>query len=511
MDVGGAGEDFFSGLCKAADITPNRSFECDANGWDHYIEFLSSGEALSKPLFEAKIQVKSTLKKNNFVQIDLQNMLKLSTYRYPSFIIYLKFIDGSPTPYQMYIKHIDEIIIESVFDKVSKVRSERGQVNLRKHKMNVKFSEDELILNINGTALKERLETLVKTKIKYYIKNKSDFLDRLEKKHNKISLYFNVLEPDIDIMQNAFLGFGEPITIRNLSISTIDLGLKEKDLSQPSEDASIIVIHDYNEKESAVLTFSGGIKSPKYNFICKFINSPINSFVPKEKIKVRFENKFFDILMNIHSCTLLFSFKITKNEAYDIDELYKALYLAHDLDCLSVFNKLTISLGKQQIKIRLPRFELGLNFEYELARLETIKYIKNDVKDFDQNIKISLNELSAISERVSFIQNLLDKKALIRLEFTSNNLKDEHPIASIFFISLGLPDVSYCYVAVILGRVKYKDDDRYQLITNDISIIDSLVIKDEIVTDKDLIPLIEEYEKNYIDTHNVVRQESFLV
>jgi len=509
MDIGGAGEDFFSGLCKAAGIIPNRSFECDANGWDHYVEFKAEGAILSEPLFEAKIQVKSSFDAKNSRQVDLQNLLKLSTYRYPSFIVYLKFLKGNPTPHAVYVKHIDEDLIKKVFQQVSKVRASKGKVNLRKHKMSVHFLEEERIETTSGLGLKNRFEFLVESKIDEYIQNKSLLLKRLDQEHNTTNINFKIIDMDIEAVQNAFLGFGEPISVNDLSLVEMELGAMASEPKITPEGAKLIALPVGNEK--AVLTFSGSVLSPSVTFECTFISSPINALVPKENIKIRFENEFFNILMKPNTCQMTIHFDFLEDKVSDIDELYKALYLAHNLGNAGVLNRLSIRLNEIPIEIGLPSSELNFNFENDLTCLDGLRDIKNNVKDFDKKIELSLGQLWGVRERVDFIKKLLQQKIYMRLEFSCEQLESSLPVASIMLVSLSLESVCYCYVVAIVGEKHELDDGRYQVNTNNVTFVDNFIVRNKTLTQDELSPLLDDYEKGYYETHSVVRQESFII
>ncbi|MGF1863543.1 hypothetical protein [Photobacterium profundum] len=105
---------------------------------------------------------------------------------------------------------------------------------------------------------------------------------------------------------------------------------------------------------------------------------------------------------------------------------------------------------------------------------------------------------------------MIDKRIWLRLEFNCESLDSSRPIASIIFISLNLPDVTYCYVALVSGDCDSIEGNRYQVTTNNVNLIDSFIIREESITIEKLVPLLDNYEQAYKDSHFVVRQDQVL-
>lgn len=300
-NLGPLGENKFEGLCLQINgLTVHKSqSQMDRTGWDFFIEFpwkqdnLSPQDMLPEPL-ECKIQVKSTNEQRKRESITLSNLHRLIKAKIPAFYCFIEF-DGTPEPQAIYLVHVGKEIIEKTLKRIRELENEGKGDQLNKKHLYISYGDADRLADITGKSLKNEIEKHIPEGMEKYIENKNQLLNTLGFEDGKGQFNFTIISDDpIRDILDLSLGIRKELDIDNSIIHDKRFGILSK---TPYIEGDGGILSLKVEPLEAELKFKEYKFSPGISFSAKLYISPFNEFIPKERIKLRVESRFFEFII----------------------------------------------------------------------------------------------------------------------------------------------------------------------------------------------------------------------
>jgi hypothetical protein len=300
-NLGPLGENKFEGLClqiKGLTVHQSQS-QMDRTGWDFLVEFpwkpdnLSPQDILPEPL-ECKIQVKSTNEQRKRESITLSNLHRLIKVKIPAFYCFIEF-DGKPEPQAIYLVHVGKEIIEKTLRRIRELENKDNGYQLNKHTLDITYGNADRLADITGQSLKHEIEKHIPEGMEKYIENKNQLLKTLGFEDGRYQFNFTLASDDpIRDILDLSLGIRKELDIDNSIIHDKRFGILSK---TPYIEGDGGILSLKVEPLEAELKFKEYKFSPGISFSAKLYISPFNEFIPKERIKLRVESRFFEFII----------------------------------------------------------------------------------------------------------------------------------------------------------------------------------------------------------------------
>lgn len=474
-DLGLLGENAFSSWCHQVGLIPNPSI-IDKTGWDFYVQFPQvddlSVSKLHKSIFECKVQVKATDKRERKLAITLSNLRQLATSQMPSFYVFLEF-DGKNEVQKAFILHLDNNIIYSILERIHKIEQNNKKNNLNKRTMTLKYDESNELELLDGQNLKENLLAYIGEDYSKYINEKAKFLETCGFEDGYGTIQFSLSgEDSIKKIIDVSLGLEEELDVENLVSIEQRFGIPSKNPEFELKTAKLKLgmlapkkgkIHFKEDQLSSGLTFD-----------MKFYISPFSFQEFRKFSKFRIIGEFFDISCEPYQNKANYNFSLGDDFRWEIKELKKAITL---ITLLSKDEHRTI-------------FDIELENSEILSFTLTSKYVKRDLEIFDdllnkilqihQNlpnhneISISLKELYYYKQEIEQFHTLVTKtcECNFKVEF-GLNVEDHLRKNQIVHISVTTSRLGSHIVGAIfsvVGKPTVISENRYRLECSEIEI-----------------------------------------
>ncbi len=323
--LGKKAERDFGAWCSSVGIVCNSSESEDLNGWDFIIEF-NNKKNDNIPLdkrndnIECKIQVKSTLKKNEVkFKIKVDNLLKLLNYSYPVFfiMIYYKNDDGKLIAKKAGIRHLDEELIKKVLRIVREAEKNSNIDKLHKKEITFSYNSDDILFNIDGMIIKKKILSYFPSGILKYIEDKKEIRLNCGSPTSKIGFSIENSKESFKSIQEHLLGYNENIKIKDVefidSRFDIDLLVKKENelfLSIGNPIKKVKIVGRETVADSGI-SFFWNYKST--SIVNDFLPSEYHSFILSYGF-LKFYNKNNKLKLNINFCfNDLYSFSMMLN------------------------------------------------------------------------------------------------------------------------------------------------------------------------------------------------------
>ncbi|MBD2691932.1 hypothetical protein [Anabaena catenula] len=300
-DLGPLGENAFEGLCiQAGGLTVHESkSQMDRTGWDFLVEFpwkqdnFSPQDMLPAPL-QCKIQVKSTDEQRKGESITLSNLHRLIKANMPVFYCFIEF-DGKSEPQAIYLVHVGKEIIEKTLKRIRELENEGKGDQLNKKHLYISYGDADRLADISGKSLKSEIEKHIPDGMEKYIENQNQLLNTLGFEDGRYEGTFTLASDDpIRDILDLSLGIRKELDLDNSTIHNKRFGILSK-TPHIERDGGILSLKV--EPLEAELKFKEYKFSPGISFPAKLYISPFNEFIPKERIKLRVESRFFEFII----------------------------------------------------------------------------------------------------------------------------------------------------------------------------------------------------------------------
>ncbi|HGP4154014.1 TPA: hypothetical protein ACLMQJ_002215 [Yersinia enterocolitica] len=509
-DIGTMGESYFKLICASVGLTANSS-EIDKTGWDFMIEFPleynseSNADLIPSPI-ECRIQIKSTDNSSRKIQIKLSNLLMLAKSHTPSFIYFIEF-DKKETPQNTFLLHLDKELIFKILKKSREISIVDDVKKLNKITMTINY-DDTCRLNISdGAFLKEKIKEHIKIGYANYTTEKINYLKNVGYDKGRVSLSFTTSGTD-DIINliDSSLGIIKKPIISNLVAVDTRFGLKSK---KPfiNVDNGILQIGKVEPISYGRLVFKESKLSSPLVFNCKLYNSPFNFFVDNSLIKIKIENEFFTLLINI--------FSGKANYQFNFDSISMPLYTLRDAIQLMVL----ITTSNKKITVQLdfddfPKTSFHINckneknnFKNELNAIENIIFITERFK-IPNDIQTSINQIQQQRMECRNLVNYIKaKKSDINLSFSidGDTPSTHQKICVLKIVKSNILDRRITLILSFVGNIELINEDRYKLnITKKKIEYELATSNSDEISNADIDELVEEISLKYIKANTAI-------
>ena len=121
------------------------------------------------------------------------------------------------SPVHAYLLHLDEALARSILRQLREREIKNPLFKLNEARTTIKFDQSCRLSDLSGECLKRMFDIAVPNSYLDYVKNKANWLQKLENENN--NWHFNILfenEDAIAAMANCFLGYEKPFNITSV-------------------------------------------------------------------------------------------------------------------------------------------------------------------------------------------------------------------------------------------------------------------------------------------------------
>ncbi len=468
-DLGTMGESYFKYICAHAGLSANGS-EIDRTGWDFFVEFpfetlpKSNADLTPSPI-ECRVQIKSTDNQKRKIQITLSNLLMLAKSHTPSFIYFIEF-DNKDSPQRSFLLHLDNEMIFKILKKGREVSLSPGKVKLNKRTMTINYDDSFMLAKCDGESLKSKIIQYIGGDYSKYVLEKIKYLKEAGYENGHASMSFTVpgVESIKDLIDSS-LGIQKKAIVSNVTATDTRFGLKSNTPFIEYTDGTL----EFGKVEPLSLgriLFKENRHSYPLVFNCKLYNSPLNSFVKKELIKIKLEGDFFNININLFTGKADYSFQL--------DSLLISLHQLKDavklMQLLSSSNKsITLHLDFDGF----PKAALNVNCNNDKTTnwkkltyaIDSTLLLANRY-NIPSDIKTSIDEIKSQyykNEKLIGIIKAKNKDIEFNFVIESKIIQSGTEICAIEILRTELFDRKIIVIISLTGIVLKIDGDRYKM------------------------------------------------
>ena len=334
--IGQIGEKFFNYMCSTSEITATEP-GLDKYGWDFFIEFKTKQQSyipidLQNNNIQAKVQIKTFDKNKGYVQIKLSKMFDLVKFTLPSFICFID-LNGQNEPANIYLVHIDEIIIRKVLKAIRK--KQFNQKNFTKTMITIKYNKKHIIQK--PYKLDEEVLKYIPSSIDNYVTNKKKIRETIG--YDELPLNMT-MEFDSTIIKDYLVNPlnhlevpSIPVKIHSIMDTRFNIPLPHYTSITKELINSENVKMQFNpiNKGDIYLHFKKNKFSKPLIYKMQLLDSLLNQFIPKKERIYFLKDNFstWQISRNTinHKFTLTFTYKIDDTKTHNLKELFHSLKL----------------------------------------------------------------------------------------------------------------------------------------------------------------------------------------
>lgn len=297
-DIGKLGERDFSVWCTACGFSANSSSEEDKNGWDFVVETpgveqIGEDGLIDESPFECKVQIKSTDKRDGYVDIALDKLWRLAVDLYPAFIIFIEY-DGCIEAQRVYVKHVDQELIRRVLQKIHEAEQSQKPSRYNRRTIRVRYSSLTPIEKPYGESLGNALIQYAPKGMAHYASEKRRFNKDVGREEGGFSLHVTVEGQDnIERMIENSVGITTSFQVARVIGTQVRFGIKKKQPDIDHEGGLLRI--ESNHFVSATLVLRVAKYSPELRFAVTCHSSPFNSLAPAHLHLIRVYNEFIDL------------------------------------------------------------------------------------------------------------------------------------------------------------------------------------------------------------------------
>jgi len=468
-DLGAMGENYFKYICANAGLSANGS-EIDRTGWDFFVEFpfesksISNVDLIPSPI-ECRVQVKATDNQKRKIQITLSNLLMLAKSHTPSFIYFIEF-DRQDIPQRSFLLHLDNNIIFKILKKAREVSVSTEDVRLNKKTMTISYDNSCLLSQCDGASLKNKIKEYIGKSYSKYVLEKINYLKKAGYENGCASMSFTVpgVENIKDLIDSS-LGISKKAIVSNFTATDTRFGLKSNVPFIKSINGTI----EFGKVEPLSLgriIFKESHHSNPMVFDCKLYNSPLNSVVAKELVKIKIEGDFFNININLFTGKTDYSF-----------QLDSVLIPLHQLkDAIKLIQLISSSNKKCTLHLDFdgfPKAKFNVNCNNEKTTIWKYFTVATDNTlllanryNIPINIKTSIDEIDAQYQKNKKLVGFLkakNKDIDFSFAIENRNIDLGVSICAIHTLSTELFDRKIIIIISLTGNIIKGNDDRYKM------------------------------------------------
>jgi hypothetical protein len=511
-DLGLMGESAFTTWCAAAGLVPNPSI-VDKTGWDFIVEFpFTSGLSpleLHHSAVTCMVQVKSTDKTDRKLSIALSNLRRLVTAQMPTFFVFIEF-DGEPQAKRVFVVHVDERIIRRTLQRIHEIEQSDGKKDLNKRTLSIPYGNDELLDDVNGECLKQKIIKCIGSSHSDYIVKKNSLLSSSGFEDGACKMTFTTTgEDSVRNLINISIGLKGEVPINSVTSTFTRFGVPCK-TPFIDRESGLLSMPDIKPSAEVTLRFKKKKLTSGWSFGAKLYISPFHYMTEESLRKSRIETKCFDILFNTHTGKSSFNFTINGDDRVEAKEYLHALKVFEvlSIDGNQLFCDLIMDTGK-----KFPFMVTGKENKSDAYMIDVLECALALSRYFEVegSVNITPNEIFEYGDDIIRMHEIINSKpASIRFEFRSDSEGDvitpEKDFACIILTSTNIGSHSIgCYI-VAIGTANVDEEGKIYMVANRIVIEDKVCIYETEVVDKELLAeVLGELTATYLQKYHVVQ------
>lgn len=492
-DLGDLGETVFRGLCNAVGLTVHKA-EKDRTGWDFLLEFPWEQEndlprdMLSAPI-ECKVQIKATDKKKKKTQVTVSNLSRLVKTQLPAFFCFIEF-DGKDDPQAVYLVHVDEKIIEKTLKRIRELEA-KGEEKLNKHKVDIRYTDEDRLPDITGKTLKDAIKNYVPNGWAKYAENKNKLLNTLgfEEGKGQFTVTFSSKNPIEDIVDLS-LGIREEICIDKSDGYYSRFGILSSSELLSSEEARLSI---KAKPTPVVLKFKEHQFSPGVLLNAELYTSPFNQFLTEQYLKLRIKSKLFEFVVEPFNGKVKCSFDFRDEHRISLDDLKNHLRVVTLLKKAS--HPLIVEVSDKAKKALPLPFRININDDiddwsdvYQMA--EMASSICQRFSVLENDVLVTIGELVQASQSIeSFYQIVNADPKSVYIDFSTDfpQYQENEKLActSSMMAVIGNHTIA-CFWAII-GSLSLTEASRFRLVAEQILVGSELIFVDNEAIEQDVV------------------------
>ena len=391
--LGDLAQDCFAGLCSnEPGLVANPSIR-DRRGWDFVLELPSIGRDLPRDLQISGetvfVQVKATEGSSpHHIQVKLSNALIFAQRPEPCFFVLFQFHPNERQPTAVYLKHFYGDLIERTTSRVRQAEA-AGEENLNRRTLSVGFNdEDRVDIENVITALRNQIRSIPNSYSQE--KRRLTYFSGLEDGFGPFGLEFEDGVTDDDLV-DLCLGLRDSIPMKRLSPRSKRFGVTLPFGAELSHGTLSMELTPQRGM-IAIPADSGDLLSCS----CEIFAPNAFPFIPKNKLRIRIKNDFFDVVASLgdggeHHSSIKFNLTVRM----PLPDLETQIYLmlhsgGRMIDMQFWFDSCLFLQGQCNI----PAFEMG-GLDGWPAMLDIIQRLKKAALDarWPRDFRVSLEDL----------------------------------------------------------------------------------------------------------------------
>jgi len=488
QNLGVMGETYFNYLCSTENINCNKSVE-DMAGWDFILDFPLNDDAQSSdaaaPPIECKFQIKATTKKRKYWDVKLSNLLRFCKTPLPSFILFMEFDDGKD-PERLYLIHFDKELIKSALTAIRRVEQGGGNKKLHRSSMRVKYDESHRLEIIDGSTLKEKIESFIPSDLGAYSIDKINYANDVGYETGTGVLKFSTRDEESFIkMIEASIGIDREIEVSDVVISSDRFGIA---LASPLHEAKSATLKIKPQSNTFDITVR--FREERYGTPLDFTAKafyPCIPNIPTNLFRMRIKTAFFELVIGFGERASTYQF-IMDDEKHPLRDLQSQAKLLNWM----CFDKKTLFVDfiskekpgvKNSVTIKPTVEEVhsgGGEWVGLISSVEKLIWICSKF-GVDSLIRLSINDIHHKAKLIENLYNVYQIKAEdITFTFEGNDeygddqLKFKHSVTYAFYLDIA--GVIMVSLVTLQGYAIKKEEKKYTLV------IESVIFEKEVLS-----------------------------
>lgn len=515
--IGDAGEKEFDSLCAKARLVTNKAV-IDEFAWDLQIEFPVTPKQtiidIHVPPLRCRVQVKTTTTNSRSVGFKVSNLHLMATAHEPFFVA-LVVLDDDLDMKDLYLKHVWEDEIEQYLAWAAET-NQQG-IKLNKITKSVSFTQKERIQDCDKHKLREAMEDAIGADLSRYIARKSELLTNAGQpsKH----LHFSMGEAQMDAFLDVLLQLRESAPVGEVKASAKRFGVEfEQKLPIKGTEGAVIRVKEHSPCIVSLTFYENG-SDDKILLPAKFHLVPA-----MPEVASRLPGSLISALINFRLRPQpedgRFSVDVISNIDYEVPYDFNDLLSAAKLLDLLMNHKSTAIMEMCGTDERAEPVIAHINshltgdnitpFAKALSQIQSIFEATGYKNDFKISLALSYAHATAISQLHALLFNEVYD---VVFSFESSEPLDcqrESVLCQVVDFPIGRLTIvtTILFKAQLAEDIDRKNRHRYKGQTSKIEVIESKVIEDDDIPNKDeRFALIDAAIAPYLKTHQAIKLE----
>jgi hypothetical protein len=500
-DIGTGGELHFMSFCTDGGVTANKS-QTDRHGWDVLIELEQdtgyfSQSTLHEPIITGTVQVKSTRSKKLTVDVTLSNLRKMATSPLPAFYVLVDYSSG-PLPHRAFIRHVDEMLIGQILERVNTHIVEGNGNVLHRKKLRIDFGLGLEISLVEPASFKSALVKFVGRSPSRYTERKLRFLQTVGYDSHSQTMTFELTGLDnLVALADATMGMGGIVELAKLNFHPKRFGLADP-LHLHKGLTGTLEVHPSGPAAEGSVTFRDGSSGVRAEMPASLYVSAMHNSLPPHLRRIRVDGGNFELLMSEDGSNSNFKVTIDDDTPVELEQLcalFQIICMLHDPKAVSVELKFN---GKLAV-MPLTAVTSLRDYSGPLRLAETLLELKALFRDRG-SLCVSptdlVTHLQAIGGTASFLRG--DTNATVTLTLTGVF----EPFEAVCLVPLSLVIGGKAYVAVVAvtGAMTPTRKGKFALRSKMVESLYKTVIREDDLDEERILaeiePVLDRYTNN---------------